>query len=136
MQHTLTSGLFLALLASSPAFAEGQHDHGMSHDGMQQMDPSAMKAMHDDMHAGKAMPHDKGQSMPLIDGIAKEVDQKSGKVTLQHGAIANVKMPAMTMSYRVKQAQQLEPIRAGDKVRFTMDKLNDEFVVTYIEAAK
>ncbi len=120
MQHTLTGGLFLALLASSGAFASEQHNHskGMNHEAMQQMDTAAMKAM------------------PLTDGIAKKVDQQSGKVTLQHGEIANVKMPAMTMSYRVKQAQQLEPIHAGDKVRFAMDKVNDEFVVVYIEAVK
>lgn len=127
MRHTLTSSLFLALLASTGAFAAEQHNHsqGMSHEAMQ-------KAEHAQM---KAMPHDDGQAMPLIDGTVKKVDLKSGKITLQHGDIANV-MPAMTMSYRVKQAQWLESIRAGDKVRFAMDKLNGEFVVVQIEAIK
>jgi len=40
------------------------------------------------------------------------------------------------MSYRVKQAQWLESIHVGDKVRFAMDKVNDEFVVVHIEAVK
>ncbi|MHB0927239.1 MAG: copper-binding protein [Gallionellaceae bacterium] len=120
MQYTLTGSLFLALLASTGALAAEQHNHsqGMNHETMRQMDSTQVKAM------------------PLTDGIVKKVDQKSGKITLQHGEIANVKMPAMTMSYRVKQAQWLESIRVGDKVRFAMDKLNGEFVVTYIEAAK
>lgn len=120
MQHTLTGSLFLALLASTAALAAEQHNHsqGTNHETMQQMDPTQVKAM------------------PLTDGIVKKVDLKGGKITLQHGEIANVKMPAMTMSYRVKQAQWLESIRAGDRVRFAMDKLNGEFVVTYIEAAK
>ena len=136
MQRTLLSSLFISLLVSYSVGAEEQHDRGMSHDGMQQMDPAAMKAMHDNMHGGKAMPHDDGQTMPLTEGIAKKVDQQGGKVTLQHGEIANVKMPAMTMSYRVKQAQQLESIHAGDRVRFAMEKVNDEFVVVHIETVK
>jgi len=136
MRKTLTSSLFLAFLASTSAFAAEQHDHSMGHDGMQQMDPAAMQAMHDNMHVGKAMPHDDGQAMLLSDGIVKKVDAQKGKVTLTHGEIANVRMPAMTMSYRVKQAQWLESIHVGDKVRFAMDKVNDEFVVVHIEAVK
>lgn len=120
MQHTLMSSLFLALLVSTGAFAAEQHNHsqGMNHEAMQQMAPAATKAM------------------PLADGVVKKVDAQNGKITLQHGEIANVKMPAMTMSYRVKQAQQLESIQAGDKVRFAVDKLNGEFVVMHIEAVK
>jgi len=120
MQHVLTSGLFLALLASSAAFAAEQHNHspGMNHEAMPRMDHAQMKVM------------------PLTDGVAKKVDAQNGKITLTHGEIANVKMPAMTMSYRVKQAQWLESIHAGDKVRFAMDKLNGEFVVAYIETVK
>lgn len=104
MQKILTSSLFLAFLASFSAFAAEQHDHSMGHDGMQQMDQAAMKAIHDNMHAGKAMPHNDGQATPLTDGVVKKVDAQNGKITLAHGEIANIKMPAMTMSYRVKQA--------------------------------
>ena len=119
MQHTLTSSLFLTLLASSGAFAAPeQHNHGMDHEEM------------------KAMSHDAEKAMQLTDGVVKKVDVQSGKVTLAHGEIANVKMPPMTMSYRVKLAQQLETIHAGDKVRFAMDKVNDEFVVVHIEIVK
>lgn len=117
MKHVLTSSLFFAMLVSSTAFAEGQHNHsqGMNHEAMQQMDMAQMKAMQ------------------LADGIVKKVDLKGNKITLQHGEIASVKMPAMTMDYRVKQAQWLESIHAGDKVRFAMDKVNEEFVVVYIK---
>lgn len=128
MQHVLTSGLFLALLANFTVFAAEQHNHsqGMNHGAMQKTESAQMKAM----------PHGDGQAMQLTDGVAKKVDQKGGKITLQHGEVANVKMPPMTMSYRVKQAQQLESIHAGDKVRFAMDKVNDEFVVVHIKVVK
>ncbi len=92
--------------------------HAMNHGAMQPMNQAQAKAM------------------PLIDGVAKKVDYEGGKITLQHGEIANVGMPAMTMGYRVKQAQQLKPIRAGDKVRFMMEKSGDDYIVTHIEAVR
>ena len=111
MLKILTSSLFISLLASSSVFAEEQHNHsqGMGHEGM--------------------------QAMQLTNGVAKMVDQKNGKITLQHGEIVKV-MPAMTMSYRVKQMQQLQSIHAGDKVRFALEKMNNNYVVTHIEVAK
>ena len=126
MKHTLTGSLFFSLLVSTNAFADGQQGQTGNHDAMQQMDQAAMKVMQ----------HGDGKAMPLTDGVVKKVDLKNGKVTLQHGEIANVKMPAMTMSYRVKQAQQLESIHAGDKVRFAVDMLNNDYVVTHIEVVK
>lgn len=118
MKHILASSLVFSLLVGSAAFAEAQQGHTMNREAMQKMDMAQMKAM------------------PLTDGVAKKVDQKSGRITLQHGEVSNVKMPAMTMSYRVKQVQQLESIHAGDKVRFAMDMVGDDYIVTHIEAAK
>lgn len=126
MKHVLTNNLFIALLACTSAFAAEQHSQGMKHDATQQMDHAAMKAMH----------RDDGQSVQLTDGIVKKVDQMDGKITLQHGEIANINMPAMTMSYRVKQAQWLQSTHSGDKVRFAIDKLNDGYIVTHIEVVR
>lgn len=111
MRHLFMNGLFLALLASTGALAGGQQGNAMKREATQQM-----------------------KAIPLTDGVVKKVDPKSAKVTLQHGDIPGV-MPAMTMSYRVKQAQQLESIRAGDKVRFAMEMLGGDYIVTHIEAA-
>lgn len=118
MKHILTSSLFVVMLASSGAFAAEQHGHGVNHEAKQQMNSAQMAAM------------------PLTDGVVKKVDPMGGKITLQHGEISSVKMPAMTMSYRVKQAQQLEAIHAGDKVRFAMIKVNDDYIVTHIEVVR
>ncbi|MBY0576244.1 MAG: copper-binding protein [Gallionellaceae bacterium] len=119
MQRTLMGSLFIALLASATAFAAEQHNHSqMNHEAMRQMDYAQMKVT------------------PMTDGVVKKVDVQNGQIMLAHGEIANVKMPAMTMNYRVKQAQWLESIHAGDKVRFAIDKHNDEFVVVHIEAVK
>lgn len=117
MQHTLTCGLFLSLLAGATAFAEGQPGQAGKHDTMQQTNQAAAKATQ------------------LTEGIVKKVNLMGGNITLKHGEIVNV-MPAMTMTYRVKQAQQLESIRVGDKVRFAVEMQNDDYVVTHIELVK
>lgn len=138
MKNTIVSSLFMSLLVSSSVFAEEKNNHsqGMGHEDLQQMDSAAMKAIQNNMHAGNALPGDDGQVMQLTDGIVKRVDPNNGKITLQHGEIAKVKMPGMTMSYLVKHVQQLKIIHEGDKVRFALDKLNNGYVVTHIEVAK
>jgi Cu(I)/Ag(I) efflux system periplasmic protein CusF len=42
-------------------------------------------------------------------------------------------MPAMTMAYRAKPASLLEGIAVGDKVRFSPEKVDGQYVVTAIE---
>jgi Cu(I)/Ag(I) efflux system protein CusF len=45
-------------------------------------------------------------------------------------------MPAMTMVFQVKDPSMLEKVKAGDKVRFTAEKLNGAITLTSIETAK
>ena len=66
----------------------------------------------------------------------RKVDKDAGKITLKHGAIKNLDMPAMTMVFRVKDPAMLDQVKAGDKVRFAADKVGGGFVITRIEAAK
>lgn len=73
---------------------------------------------------------------PLHDGVVKKLDQKKATVTLQHGDIAEVSMPAMTMSYPVRHAQELANLHPNDKVRFALEKKQDDYIVTHIEAVK
>ncbi|NWC82179.1 copper-binding protein [Pseudomonas putida] len=51
------------------------------------------------------------------EGTIKSMDVKQGKVTLAHGPVAALKWPAMTMGFNAT-AQQLEGLKAGDKVEF------------------
>ena len=92
-------------------------------------------AAQDNKRSGNVAPDKNGRPTQLTDGVVEKVDLKNGKITLQHGEIVNV-MPAMTMSYRVKQVQQLESIQAGDKVRFALGKMNNDYVVTHIEVSR
>lgn len=118
MKHNFTGSLLLALLISTTVFADDQHGHAMNNGAMPEMQQSS------------------GQAMMLTEGIVKKIDQQGGMVTLQHGEIINIKMPAMTMNYRVKDAQQLKALHAGDKVRFAVEKMKNDYIVTHIELVK
>lgn len=70
------------------------------------------------------------------DAEVRKVDKDAGKVTLRHGEIKNLDMPAMTMVFQVKDRSWLEQLKAGDKVRFAAEKSNGAYVVTEMEPAK
>jgi Cu/Ag efflux protein CusF len=64
------------------------------------------------------------------------VDTKARNITLRHGEIRNVQMPAMTMVFGVKDAGLLEKVKAGDKVKFRVEAIDGAPTVTVIEVAK
>jgi len=72
----------------------------------------------------------------MADGEVRKVDKAQGKVTLRHGPIANLDMPAMTMVFKVANPKMLDSLNEGDKVKFAADKVNGVITVTTIEAAK
>ena len=72
----------------------------------------------------------------LSDGEIRKVDKDAKKITIKHGPLANLDMPAMTMVFQVKDAAMLDQVKAGDKVRFQAEKVGGTFTVTRIERAK
>jgi Cu(I)/Ag(I) efflux system periplasmic protein CusF len=72
----------------------------------------------------------------LTEGVVRKVDKQVGKVTIAHGPIESLGMPKMTMAYRVKDPAMLAGLKAGDKIRFAVDKIDGEFAVIKLEAAK
>jgi len=71
----------------------------------------------------------------LTDGEIRKVDKTAGKLTIKHGEIKNLDMPPMTMVFQVKSAALLDHVKAGDKVRFHVEKAASGYVVTTIERA-
>jgi Cu/Ag efflux protein CusF len=69
-------------------------------------------------------------------GEVRKIDKASGKITLRHEALENLGMPAMTMVFRVADPKFLDAVKEGDKVSFVADKVNGQFTVTRLEAAK
>jgi Cu(I)/Ag(I) efflux system protein CusF len=75
-------------------------------------------------------------TLPMADAEIRKIDLENKKVTLKHGEIKNLDMPGMTMVFQVKDGVMLDNIKAGDKVKFTADKVNGAFTVLTIEIAK
>lgn len=101
MSHIKTFTIVLALAAAPAAFSAG------SMDGMD-MKP-----------AGQA----KQAPKPVAAQIRK-IDIDSGQVTLRHGAIDNLGMGAMTMSFTVKDKASLKNFKEGDAVLATFDMVD------------
>ena len=72
----------------------------------------------------------------LSEGEIRKVDKDAKKLTIRHGPLQNLDMPAMTMVFQVKDPAMLERVKAGDKVKFAAEKLGGAFTVTRIEQAK
>ncbi|PWF41539.1 RND transporter [Massilia glaciei] len=78
----------------------------------------------------------KAAAEPMADGEIKKIDKDAGKITIKHGPLASLNMPPMTMVFRVKDAAMLDQVKPGDKVKFSVEKLNGALTVTAFEAVK
>ena len=108
--------VFLAAVSlSGAAFAQ----NSAGHDSHQ---PAGAKAVH--------------ASNALTQGEVRKVDKEAGKVTIKHGPLENLGMPAMTMVYRVKDPAMLDRLKAGDKIDFAADKINGAYTVTQVKPAR
>ena len=72
----------------------------------------------------------------LSEGEVRKVDLAQGKVTLRHGPLPNLDMPAMTMVFTATDKKLLDGLKEGDKVRFNADKKNGSYVVTALQAVR
>lgn len=66
-------------------------------------------------------------------GTVTKVDTKWNKVTIDHGPLENLDMPAMKMVFVVADAAMLEGLAEGTEVRFTADRVNGKLTVTEME---
>ena len=74
-------------------------------------------------------------AQPQSDGEIKKVDKEAGKITVKHGPLVNLDMPPMTMVFKVTHPAMLEQVKAGDKVKLTVEKINGAFTITALQAA-
>ena len=72
----------------------------------------------------------------MTEAEIRKVDLSARKVTLRHGPIKSLDMPPMTMVFQVRDVKQIEPLKAGDKVRFRAEQQQGTYVVTEIEKVK
>ncbi len=105
----------LAAFFSAPGMAASDHGSHDSHAAMQTAAPAEPQ---------------------MILGEIKKVDKAAGKVTVTHGPLTNLGMPAMTMVFRVKDSTWLDQMKDGDKIRFMAEQLNGVLTLVHYEAVK
>lgn len=72
----------------------------------------------------------------LTSGEVRRVNKEQSKITLRHGAIKSLEMPAMTMVFEVRDTKLLDAVKTGDKVLFRVIKEpNGAIVVTDMKPA-
>ena len=74
-----------------------------------------------------------GASAAISHGEIKKVDKEAGKITIKHGPLVNLEMPAMTMVFRVKDPAMLDEVKEGDKVKFVASRENGAITIIQLE---
>lgn len=114
MNHRIGTLATLLAMAAIPVWADKNHSHGNAA-------PAAAAGAADSAFA---------------EGEVKKVDKAAGKVTIKHGPLTSLDMPAMTMVFRVKDPAMLDQVKTGDNIRFKADKVQGAYTVTEYQAAK
>lgn len=70
---------------------------------------------------------------PMADGVITKIDAQWNKLTIDHGPLESLDMPAMKMVFAVADPAMLEGLTEGEKIRFAVDRLNGKLTVTEIE---
>lgn len=110
---TLTLTLLLGLATHTSLQAEEMMSHE-GHDMSQMGDMQQMEGV-------------------MTKGIITRIDEANGKLGIKHEAIANLKMPAMTMVFQVADPALLKDLKVGDAVRFHAENPAGKLTVTSIQ---
>ena len=77
-----------------------------------------------------------GGAHALSEGEVRRVDTDTRKLTIRHGPLENLGMPAMTMVFQVKDTAMLDGVNVGDKVKFFADRIGGVYTVTHLEPVR
>lgn len=69
----------------------------------------------------------------MADAEVRKIDREANKVTLKHGPIKNLDMPAMTMVFQVRDPALFDKIAVGDKIRILVEQQRGAYVLTGLE---
>lgn len=106
--------VLVSCVAAVPAWAQAGHDHGHT----------------------MAAPAKATTGSVDNTGEVRRVNAETRKITIAHGPLKAFDMPAMTMTFAVKDPAMLTKVKQGDKVRFGLEKAGEDFVITRIEPAR
>ena len=114
MKKIIVTSALLAMLGAAAPAAFAQAEHGAHH--------------------GSASAPAQAEAK-LAEGTVKKIDKSAGKLTIAHGPLETLGMPAMTMVFRAADAGMLDQVKVGDKIRFAAESVDGALTVTALEAA-
>ena len=110
MKYSLVVGLLSLTFSAVPAWSAG--DHGA----------------HSTAASDAAAAND-----AISEGEVRKIDKDAGKLTLKHGELKNLQMPAMTMVFRVQDPAMFDAVKVGDKVTFVAEKVGGQLTIVKIQ---
>ncbi|MDP3135049.1 MAG: copper-binding protein [Burkholderiaceae bacterium] len=69
----------------------------------------------------------------MSEGVVRKIDISNARISLKHGPITHLDMPAMSMVFRVQPPELPKGLKAGDAVKFHVEQLDGTYVVTAIQ---
>ena len=71
-----------------------------------------------------------------VEGEVTRVNKDTQKMSIRHGPLPHLDMPAMNMVYAVKDPALLDKVKVGSKITFVADKIDGTFTVLSIESVR
>jgi Cu(I)/Ag(I) efflux system periplasmic protein CusF len=118
MNRTLL--LYLMLATAPLAFAQSGGMQGMDMKDME------MKGMHKDAKKASGRSHHAA-------GKVRSVDAARGSVTIDHGPVASLNWPAMTMTFKAKDKKMLEALKPGQGIAIDFEQQGKDYVITKVK---
>jgi Cu/Ag efflux protein CusF len=72
----------------------------------------------------------------MTEGVVVKLDKANGTVELKHGALVNLGMPGMTMTFRVKDTAWLEKLKSGDRIHFIAEQADGALSIVELTVDK
>jgi Cu/Ag efflux protein CusF len=66
-------------------------------------------------------------------GTVTKIDGAKGTVTIQHGPVASMNWPSMTMTFGVKDKALLDKAKPGAKVEFMLVQSDSDYVIAEVK---
>lgn len=70
--------------------------------------------------------------MPMSHGTITKIDTKWNKVTIDHGPLESLAMPAMKMVFDLADPSMMDSLSEGQEITFSADRVNGKLTVTEI----
>lgn len=78
----------------------------------------------------------KGEDHPWVAATIKAINAPSGTITIAHGALPHAKMPAMTMTFPVRDAADLTAHKVGDQISIQVGEDGGVIKIVHIKSVK